>query len=404
MDECLNHSLSWPENGQHPCTCPPPATEPDDVETDEAALVHREAVQRHLRELRARTEAQTAFKHEQTQRAAAERRLRLATGWDFLDESEEADTAIWGAGERWVWAPGESLMLFGGNGVYKSTLAHLLVWGRLGLLDDGHVLGMPVQPATGKVLYLAGDRPRQIKRAMRRLRREHHKEVLRDRLIVHEGPLPFDLAVNKDALADMAQQYEATDIVIDSIKDFCAKPSDDEAGNGYNRARQECIARGMQWLECHHNRKQQQGQGKSIALDDVYGSRWLTAGAGSVLVMYTEEEGAPVVEVRQLKSPGEFIDPVRVHVDKAAGTMSGGTKPDPITYIRQHGAAGITAADFGRWYGGTQKAARAWLKNRVKWGLLEEVVTDGVQRYRTTVGTVAQRPQDAWQQDGLDGL
>jgi replicative DNA helicase len=357
-----------------------------------------------LRDLRAREDAKRLFAAERALLDAAERRLRLVTGWDFLDESEDEDHAIWGDGDRWLWAPGESLMLFGGNGVFKSTLAHLLVWGRLGLLDDGLVLGMPVEPTTGRVLYLAGDRPRQIKRAMRRLRREAHKEVLRDRLIVHEGPLPFDLASSKDGLADLAQHYEATDIVIDSIKDFCSKPSDDEAGNGYNRARQECIARGMQWLECHHNRKQQQGQGKSNALDDVYGSRWLTAGAGSVLVLYTDEEGAPVVDVRQLKSPGEFIDPMRVHVDKATGTMAGDRKPDPVSWIRSHGVVGVTVAEYARWSGTKANAAREWLKTRVKWGLLEVVVPeheDRLTRYRTTVGTVPQRSQNVYQQDGL---
>jgi hypothetical protein len=198
------------------------------------------------------------------------------------------------------------LMLFGGNGVFKSTLSHLLVFARLGLLgpdgrpradhrrvapddhpdDWGAVLGMPVRPAdpAATVVYLAGDRPRQIRRAMRRHRRDWMREVLHDHLVVHDGPLPFELTTAKDALADLVMERKGSDVFVDSVKDYCPKPSDDESANGYNRARQECVARGMQWVENHHNRKQVNGAAKDArtnGIDDVYGSRpcgWMRKG------------------------------------------------------------------------------------------------------------------------------
>lgn len=436
-----------------PDISPWPTTAPDDTGADhlgaqvdgvapfdpaggeEAARQERERVERERVAERKRRaieieriirEARRVVNAEEQAAQLEARRLRLLDGWAFLAEEEITETAIWGDGDAWAWAPGEPLMLFGGNGVYKSTLSHLLVFARLGLIGPdgcpradheevtaesapelwGRVLGMPVRPVDGNVFYLAGDRPKQIKRAMRRLRREWMREVLHDRLIVHEGPLPFEITDSKDALADLVEQHKGADVVLDSLKDYCGKPSDDETANGYNRARQECVARGVQWVEDHHNRKQAQGQPKTNGIEDVYGSRWLSAGAGSILVLSTDEEGSATVQVRQLKSPAEFIKPLIVTVDKRAGTMSAGVRPDPVTFVRGAGVDGITVAEYMAYSGQSQNAARNWLNTRVKGGQFEQAPQrpDGLNRYRTVLGVVAQAPQNVWQQDGLEGV
>jgi len=420
---------------------PPVGGEPTEQELAERVRLAQQneaqELARHLKAQRYTRQARRILDAEEQAEMAANRRLRLIDGWAFLAEDEADDMPVWGrhpaadgTGAGTMWAAGEPLMLFGGNGVFKSTLSHLLVFARLGLLDPdgrprtdhrragpddhpddwGQVLGMPVQPMDPAclVLYLAGDRPRQIRRAMRRHRRDWMADILRDHLLVHDGPLPFDITVQKDALADLAQERKAADIFVDSVKDYCPKPSDDESANGYNRARQECVARGMQWVEDHHNRKMQQGQKPTNGIDDVYGSRWLTAGAGSVISMWIDEEGSPSVHVRQVKSPGEFVPELEVTVHKADGTMGAAerTPLNPMTFIRQGGVAGVTAADYARYMGVHVNAARNQLNTRMKQGVLEAAPEqpDGLKRFRTVVGLQPQVVGNVRQEDGLGGL
>lgn len=427
---------------------PPPTGDdaahgPVDEEAAELARLTKEREDRdvaHARhQERVRRRVKRELDAEEMRGAVAARRLRLLDGWTFLAEDDEADEMIWGQVQNpggglpgVMWAPGEPMMLFGGNGVFKSTLSHLLVFARLGLLgpdgrpradhrriapddhpdDWGAVLGMPVRPMDPActVVYLAGDRPRQIRRAMRRHRRDWMADTLRDHLIVHDGPLPFELTAGKDALADMAQERKGSDIFVDSLKDYCPKPSDDESANGYNRSRQECIARGMQWVEDHHNRKMQQGQKPTNAIDDVYGSRWLTAGAGSVVSMWVDEEGSTAVHVKQVKSPGEFVPELEVRVHKADGTMGASVHLDPVAQIRAAGTAGITVADYARMTGLTPNAARNQLNTRCKQGVLEKLDpvpgADGPEsmvRFRTILGVRSQTVGNANQMDGLGG-
>lgn len=412
------------------------------AEAEEARLLGQFAAQE-----RRKRAARRIVDAEDAAAQTAARRLRLVDGWTFLAEDDDADEAIWGQEQTpdgglpgVMWAPGEPMMLFGGNGVFKSTLSHLLVFARLGLLgpdgrplpgwvgvngrtgpDDhpdrwGRVLGMPVRPMdpAATLVYLAGDRPRQIRRAMRRHRRDWMADILRDHLIVHDGPLPFELTTGKDALADMVQERKGADVFVDSVKDYCPKPSDDESANGYNRARQECVARGIQWVEDHHNRKKQQGEKHTNGIDDVYGSRWLTAGAGSVISMWVTEEGSTTVHVKQVKSPGEFVPEMEVVVDKGTGTMGASAVVDPIAFIQAAGPGGVTAADYARHTGLNINAARNQLNTRTKQGVLEKKpgdlspgwppTGDGLTRWRLVLGVTRQLPQNVQQEDGLGGL
>ena len=85
-------------------------------------------------------------------------------GGAFILDAPDRVPALWGEGDRVLWAEGEALMVCGGPGVGKTTITGQLV---RALLAGGDVLGLPVARRR-RVLYLAMDRPRQIARSLRR--------------------------------------------------------------------------------------------------------------------------------------------------------------------------------------------------------------------------------------------
>ncbi|MDA8312750.1 MAG: AAA family ATPase [Actinomycetota bacterium] len=267
------------------------------------------------------------------------------TGASFiLDDPVDLDP-VWGSGEDVLWAAGEPLLLVGPTGVGKTTLTVQLVAGRLGIIDE--VLGWPVKPADKPVLYLALDRPNQIRRAMRRVFDERHREVLHERLRVREGHLDFDLGRVPEHLLELASACGAGTVVRDSLKDAAVKLSDDEAGGHVNRALQLCVRDGIDVLALHHQRKGQSGA-KPKSLEDVYGSTWITAGAGSVILLWGKP-GDLIVELRHLKQPAAEVGPLKVEHDHAAGksTVSGGCV-DALAVLRST-TNGITSVDLARW-------------------------------------------------------
>jgi replicative DNA helicase len=264
----------------------------------------------------------------------------LVDGGSFIFDAPATPPAVWGDGQEVAWASGEALMLNGPSGVGKTTLATQLVAGRIGLRKD--VLGMPVAPGERRVLYLAMDRPPQVARAMRRLFAEGDREVLSERLKVWKGPPPFDMARHPGLLLAMCQRADADTVIVDSLKDAIRKPSEDESGSGYNTARQRVLREGIEVIELHHQRKASGDNKKPSKLDDVYGSTWLTAGAGSVILLWGDA-GDPVVELTHLKQPAEQIGPWQVTHDHAAGTSEVTHQADLLTLARHQGRVGLTA-------------------------------------------------------------
>lgn len=272
-------------------------------------------------------------------------------GGSFIFDTPATPTAIWGAGQDVLWADGEALMIYGGSGVGKSTVAGQLV--RALILGDGDVLGYPVLPATGTVLYLAMDRPRQLARSLRRQFHPTHRYDVSRRLEVWEGPPPYDMAKYPSILNQMCQNVGASHVIVDSLKDAAMGLTDDTVGAGWNRARQTVLADGVQVAELHHQVKQRADGPKGI--DAVYGSTWLTAGAGSVIQL-DGKPGDAVVKLRHLKQPAETVGPFDVIHDPTTGLSHVADEADPLQLVQAAGQ--LTVAEFAKVLFSTDKPSR----------------------------------------------
>lgn len=246
---------------------------------------------------------------------AAEAARRLVDGAAFVLRRDTPPPPRWGHEDAVLWAEGEALMICAPPGVGKTTLGVQVVSAMCGI-DAPEVLGLPVRPAD-RVLYLAMDRPKQIQRAMGRLWGPEHEEQLAERLVVWKGPLPFDLASDARVLSRLAEHAKADVVVLDSLKDAAVQLTDDRVAGMVNRAVQTCLAEGVDVLVLHHQRKGQNGE-KPKRLEDVYGSTWITAGMGSVVLLWGQA-GDPLVELVHLKQPAGEVGPWTVAHDHVAG-------------------------------------------------------------------------------------
>jgi replicative DNA helicase len=270
---------------------------------------------------------------------------RMVPGDVFILGAPDHVPAVWGRGDEVLWAEGESLIIAGLPGVGKTTVAAQLVRGRIDP-NAPDVLGYPIAPATKRVLYLAMDRPRQIARALRRTLGDLPPELLRERLTFWPGPPIAHIAKQPETLKGYADLAGADTIVVDSLKDAAIGLSDDEVGAGYNRARQGCIAAGIDLLELHHMVKRNASGGKPTTLADLYGSVWLSSGAGSVILL-AGESGDPIVELLHLKQPAAEVGPMRVIHDHEAGTSAVWHSTDLLMMARIQ-SSGLTAKDAAR--------------------------------------------------------
>ena len=298
----------------------------------------------------------------------------LKSGATFvLDDRAELDP-IWGRGDEVLWPSQEALLIVGPTGVGKTTFALQLLAARLGILDE--VLGWPVKPADSPILYLAMDRPMQIRRAMRRLFGEEHRQVLEERLVIHEGPLPLDLGRAPEHLLEMVQDAGAGSVFTDSLKDAAVKITDDEVGGNLNRAIQYCLSDGKDFTGLHHQRKGQGGS-KPTTLEDVYGSTWITAGAGSVILLWGAA-GDPIVELRHLKQPASEVGPLKIETDHLTGrsTLFRG-QVDPLLVMRNM-PGGLTTVELGRLMFECEKPSDNQRKKAQR--SLERLVRDGLAR------------------------
>ncbi|MEU0443868.1 DnaB-like helicase N-terminal domain-containing protein [Streptomyces tendae] len=283
--------------------------------------------------IRSEVEAEMRAERERALASGQGRLSRFARdGWSFVKETGADAAPLWGTPDKTVWAPGESLMIVGAPGVGKTTLAHQVIFARLGLQET--VLEMPVAPSQ-RVLYLAMDRPKQIAKAMARRVFDSDEKILRERLVVWEGPLPTTLDKEPDLLADLAAAHRADTIVVDSLKDAVSTMVDDGLAVAFHNARMRALRNGVEIMELHHQRKATADapRGQRPALDQVYGSTWFTAGAGSVLFV-TGRAGDPAVTLHHLKTPTGEVGPLDVTHDHKRGTTTLDPTKDPAVLLR----------------------------------------------------------------------
>jgi len=268
---------------------------------------------------------------------------RMRTGGAFILDTPPQPPAVWGHGDEVLWAQGEPLIVVGPSGVGKTTLMGQVVRARLGL--DKEVLGWPVEPTTGRVLYLAMDRPSQIARSLARQFTAAERQQLDERLVVWPGPPPLDLGRHPGVLLEMAMAAKADTVIIDSLKDAAVKLSDDEVGGTLNRAIQETLVNGIEVASLHHQRKGQAGA-KPKTVEDVYGSTWLAAGAGSIILLWGAA-GDLIVELTHLKQPAAEVGLLKIEHIASEGRSVIHHGFDVMAYLK-HRTRGATVMDVAR--------------------------------------------------------
>lgn len=241
----------------------------------------------------------------------------FVSGASFILDAPEGIPARWGIRDEVIWARDESLIITGPPGVGKTSLWAQIVLSMIGV-NGSHVLGYPVEPAS-KVLYLAADRPSQIARVFRRLVGEEHRALLDARLVILRGPPDEDLGRHPTRLRDLARQAQADVVIVDSLKDVTSGLTDDDIGAGINRAFQLVLTDNIDLGISHHQRKSGSLGSKPKNLEDVYGSAFITAGAGSVILLWGKP-GDEIITFDHLKTPATQVGPFTIEHDHDAGT------------------------------------------------------------------------------------
>jgi AAA domain/Bifunctional DNA primase/polymerase, N-terminal len=312
----------------------------------------------------------------------AETRYGFVPGGTFILDTDPNPVAVWGRGESVLMASGEALIIAAPQGCGKTTLAGQLILGRCGFEEFAELLDYPIRVGQRRSLYLAMDRPKQAARSFSRMVGSSWREELDNKLSVWEGPPPYDLAKHPAILLALCQEADADTVVIDSLKDAAIGLSDDETAAGYNRARQMAITAGVEVIELHHIRKLTTGQkNRSPALDDLYGSTWITSGTGSVILL-TGEPGDPVVGFHHVKQPAAQVGPFEVSHDHKAGRSEIWRQVDLVKLARTK-LSGLSAVEAAQAMFDTDKVtpslkekARRKLEYLTKLGMLE-IISEG---------------------------
>lgn len=305
-------------------------------------------------------------------------------GGDFLFGGDDEVASVWGDADSCIWARGEPLLICGPPGVGKTTLAVRILRARLGLQSS--VLGLPVEPDERRVLYLAADRPQQFRRAAYRAFADDDQALVNARLGIHVGPPVVLLSDDPLTLSEYCIDNNFGTVFVDSLKDVAAKLHEDQGGASLNRAFQLCVKAGVEVVGLHHYRKRTQGElKKPTTVDDVYGSTWITSGAGSVIQLWSAGQGSDEIEFDHLKSPTGEVGPWRLEHNTVTGTVTIMAETDLEAMLAGTGGVGLTAAQVARQLYGKPEPTDADRKRAAR--ALDKLVTRG----------------KAWKVDGVKG-
>ncbi|MBT2508852.1 AAA family ATPase [Streptomyces sp. ISL-98] len=269
---------------------------------------------------------------------------RLIGGGSFILDRPDTVPAIWGYSEQVLWAEGEALLIAGPSGVGKTTVAQQVILNAIGVLHGG-VLGLPVHRFK-RFLYLASDRPQQAARSMARMVKPEDRELLDERLVFWPGPPPSDFIKNPGILLRLCEAAGADAVCLDSLKDMAGELASEEGGQAINQAIQRTLVEGIEVVGLHHHRKQgggKEGGKEATSLDELYGSTWITAGAGSVVSLWGSA-GEPIVSLRHLKQPAGEVGPWKLKHDHPRGRTEVWHQVDILGLLKASGSAGLTPA------------------------------------------------------------
>jgi replicative DNA helicase len=275
-------------------------------------------------------------------------RRHIVDGKRFILDAPDHVPAIFGREREVLWAEGESLLIVGPQGVGKTTVLQQLALGRSRVIER-ELLGYTVKPDERLTLYLALDRPQQIARSFKRMVSDADEQQLAG-LVVWKGPLPFNIVKQPERLLELVQEIGAIagtpvgTVCADSLKDMAAPLSSDEVGAAVARAIGGVVAEGIEFAASHHQRKATSENKKPRALDDVYGSTWISAVAGSVILLWGEP-GDPIVELTHLKQPAEEVGPLELSHDHQRGVTTRRDRLDAWTVLQGATSGGVSAAD-----------------------------------------------------------
>jgi replicative DNA helicase len=291
-------------------------------------------------------------------------------GGVVFDQPDKID-ALWGTGEEVLAAVGEPTILYSATGIGKTTIAQRVALAAIGI-GDPTVLGYDVKQIEGNVLYIAADRPKQAMRSLLRMVTEQDREILdqswrwelhRRIRITPDNPKVF---------LDAAKAAGASFIIVDSLKDLVSGLSTDEGGMAYNNAVQACVVNGVDVMVLHHPRKATSEGRTSLKLDDVYGSAWITAGAGCVIAL-NGTAGQGIIKLNHLKMPSEQVGPFDIDIDYPTGTLTTIGRRDVVKWARGKGS--FTTIEAVRYMTGKDNPSKAEKKRISR--KLERLERDG---------------------------
>ncbi len=262
-------------------------------------------------------------------------------GGEWILSAPDRVESLWGTGREVAWPKDEPLVIVGPDGSAKTTILGNLIKRQAGVTTEP-LLGMTVLPRT-KILLVAQDRPEQARRSLKRQVNDADRETLNEALAIIDWPIGL-IDKNPSLIAELAAEHGADTVYIDSLKDVVLAPSSEESGLAFKRALFEVIAAGVQICVTHHDRKAgPDSERRILKLSDVYGSRFITAGAGSVIAL-NGGSGDPIIDLRHLKQPDEEVGPHRVLLDFETGELSLSQETDLLEVI-QRNTEGLTVID-----------------------------------------------------------